>query len=71
MRRSLLSLAAAFLAGVASVASAQTYPSRPVTMVVPFPPGGNTDLMARALQAELSKALNQSVIISNKGGAAG
>ena len=40
-------------------------------MVVPFPPGGNTDLMARALQAELSKALNQSVIISNKGGAAG
>ena len=40
-------------------------------MVVPFPPGGNTDLMARALQAELAKALNQSVIISNKGGAAG
>ena len=40
-------------------------------MVVPFPPGGNTDLMARALQTELAKALNQSVIISNKGGAAG
>ena len=40
-------------------------------MVVPFPPGGNTDLMARALQAELSKALGQSIIINNKGGAAG
>ena len=40
-------------------------------MVVPFPPGGNTDLMARALQIELAKALRQSVIISNKGGAAG
>ncbi|MBX9841789.1 MAG: tripartite tricarboxylate transporter substrate binding protein [Xanthobacteraceae bacterium] len=71
MRRSLLLLAAAVLAGAVSAASAQTYPSRPVTMVVPFPPGGNTDLMARALQAELSKALSQSVIISNKGGAAG
>jgi hypothetical protein len=60
-----------FLAGVAAPAHAQTYPSRPVTMVVPFPPGGNTDLMARALQTELAKALGQSVIISNKGGAAG
>ena len=51
--------------------AAQSFPSRPVTMVVPFPPGGNTDLMARALQTELAKALGQSVIISNKGGAAG
>ena len=71
MRHALLLLAAAALAGVVSAASAQNFPSRPVTMVVPFPPGGNTDLMARALQTELSKALNQSVIISNKGGAAG
>ena len=70
MRRS-FALAAVALIAAAMPAAAQTYPSRPVTMVVPFPPGGNTDLMARALQAELSKALNQSVIISNKGGAAG
>ena len=63
--------AVAAVATFASPASAQTYPSRPVTMVVPFPPGGNTDLMARALQTELTKALGQSVIISNKGGAAG
>jgi tripartite-type tricarboxylate transporter receptor subunit TctC len=61
----------AMLAAGASPAPAQSYPSRPVTMVVPFPPGGNTDLMARALQTELTKALGQSVIISNKGGAAG
>src|SRR5690606_1810352 len=54
-----------------TVASAQTYPSRPVTMVIPFPPGGNTDLMGRALQEELRKALGQPVIIVNKGGAAG
>ena len=65
-------LLAAVLAVITStVALAQTYPARPVTMVVAFPPGGNTDLMARALQNELGKALNQSVIISNKGGAAG
>ncbi len=63
--------AIAVTVGLVSPAAAQNYPSRPVTMVVPFPPGGNTDLMARALQNELTKALGQSVIISNKGGAAG
>jgi tripartite-type tricarboxylate transporter receptor subunit TctC len=52
-------------------ASAQSYPSRPINMVVPFPPGGNTDIMARALQNEMSKALGQTVVIVNKGGAAG
>jgi tripartite-type tricarboxylate transporter receptor subunit TctC len=71
MRLSPAVFAVLCLTGVAAPAHAQTYPSRPVTMVVPFPPGGNTDLMARALQTELAKALGQSVIISNKGGAAG
>lgn len=69
--RTFAPLTFAVLAAFAAPALAQTYPSRPVTMVVPFPPGGNTDLMARALQTELTKALGQSVIISNKGGAAG
>ena len=64
-----IALAVATMWGAA--ASAQTYPSRPITMVVPFPPGGNTDIMARALQAEISKALAQTVVILNKGGAAG
>lgn len=60
---------------VATLASmpvgAQPYPSRPINMVVPFPAGGNTDIMARALQAEMSKAIGQTIVIVNKGGAAG
>jgi len=52
-------------------AAAQEYPSRPINMIIPFPPGGNTDLMARALQPELAKALGQPVVAVNKGGAGG
>jgi len=59
----------ALLAGFG--AAAQDYPSRAVNMVIPFPPGGNTDLMARALQPELAKALGQPVVVINKGGAGG
>src|SRR5262245_26224764 len=65
----LIVLAVAILCG--TPAQAQTYPARPINMIVPFPPGGNTDIMARALQNEMSKALGQSVVIINKGGAAG
>lgn len=49
----------------------QDYPTRPITVIVGYPPGGNTDLMARALQQELSRALGQTVVIQNRGGAAG
>jgi len=56
---------------IAASASAQTYPTRQIQLVVPFPAGGNTDLMARALQPELAKALGQPVVVFNKGGAAG
>src|SRR5258707_8270958 len=52
-------------------AAARDYPARQVNLVIPFPPGGNTDLMARALQPELAKALGQAVIVINKGGAGG
>jgi tripartite-type tricarboxylate transporter receptor subunit TctC len=62
---------AAVTAWGAASASAQTYPTRPINMIVPFPPGGNTDIMARALQNEISKILGQTVVIINKGGAAG
>src|SRR5262249_11358345 len=65
------SFAAAVLPGVSSLALAQSYPNRPINVIVPFPPGGNTDIMARALQNEMSKALSQTVVIVNKPGAAG
>ena len=70
MRFSKLLLAAAGVM-IAAAAIAQDYPTRAVNMVIPFPPGGNTDLMARALQPELAKALGQPVVVINKGGAGG
>jgi tripartite-type tricarboxylate transporter receptor subunit TctC len=50
---------------------AQDYPNKPIQMIVAFPPGGNTDLTARALAPELSKVLGQTVVVVNKGGAGG
>lgn len=64
-------LAFACLIGVsfASGAQAQSYPTRPVNLVVPFPAGGTTDVLARALGQELAKSLGQPVVVENKPGA--
>jgi tripartite-type tricarboxylate transporter receptor subunit TctC len=59
-----------FAAG-ASPAAAQSWPERPVTLIVPFPAGGGTDAFARPLAAQLDKQLNTRVIIDNRGGAGG
>ncbi len=61
--------AAALLA--AGTASAQQYPNHPVTMIVPFPPGGATDAIARIIQDPLQKALGQPIVVENIGGAGG
>ena len=55
----------------ATGASAQNYPNRPITLIVPFPPGGATDAIARIMQNPLEKALGQTVVVENVGGAAG
>jgi tripartite-type tricarboxylate transporter receptor subunit TctC len=56
---------------VAGAASAQDYPTRPVTMIVAFPPGGADDATARILQDPMQKALGQPIVIENIGGAGG
>ncbi len=52
-------------------ASAQTYPNRPITLVVPFPPGGATDAIARIIQDSMTQSLGQQIVIENIGGAGG
>lgn len=65
------SFLALLLAGVLGSAGAQTWPSRQVTLVVPFAAGGPTDVVARAIAVPMSKALGQPVVVENKLGAGG
>ena len=56
---------------LAQAAQAQDWPQKPVRFIVPYPPGGGTDVIARIIQEPLSRALGQQVIIENRGGAGG
>jgi tripartite-type tricarboxylate transporter receptor subunit TctC len=73
LRRQFLHLAAgaAALPAVSRIARAQTYPTRPVRLMVPFPPGSTSDTLARLIGQRLSERLAQPVIIENRPGAAG
>ena len=64
-------LALALVAGAVPAAADEAYPARPVTIVVPFPPGGLADVTARPLAAALERGLKQPVVVTNKAGAAG
>ena len=70
MRRFLVALVLAIFAGIVAV-QAQTYPSRSITIVVPFPPGGSTDTAARIMAERMRAPLGQPIVVENVGGAGG
>jgi len=71
MKRALLAAGLAILALGGATGARAAWPERPITMVVPFPPGGPTDLVARVLAKQLTEQLGQTVLVENKGGANG
>src|SRR5436189_2491675 len=71
MLKQLVYIAALGLLAAPLEASAQSYPSRPITVVVPFPAGGPSDVVARIVTDEMGQILGQSMVIENVGGAGG
>ncbi len=71
MLRLIILLAAVFATGVVTGAAAQDYPTRPVSLIVPFTAGGPTDTLARNLAQQMTKPLKQHVIVENRPGAGG
>src|SRR4051812_28214104 len=70
-RRAFLLALGALAVSAAQTIQAQDYPNRPVTMIVPWPAGGTTDIVMRALATATEKHLNQRIVIDNRAGAGG
>ena len=66
-----MGIVAMLLACVPATLNAQSYPSKPIRFIVPYPPGGNTDIVGRTFAQKLSERLGQPIVIENRGGAAG
>ena len=64
-------LIAAFIGLSCGHALAQSYPAKPIRMIVPYAPGGGVDIVARTVAQELSKRVNQTIVVENRTGAGG
>ena len=70
-KRTAIRLIGAMLAGGASLTAHAAWPERPIRFIVPFPPGGGADIMARPMTALLGRNLGQQWVVDNRGGAGG
>jgi tripartite-type tricarboxylate transporter receptor subunit TctC len=66
-----LSVVLALFTAFSAAAAEQAYPTRPIRWIVPFPPGGSTDIYSREIGPQLSQALGQQIVIDNRAGAGG